>query len=152
MLVAVQDRTLASAAPKAIPVSAATEDPAPISKTVATATGGKPSAGGPAVLRLELLKTSTLDSPRSAPGGRALGLFEYKVTGVERGSYSNEKIRIAHGIVWNGRFTSIAAKQAGWITSLELVPISNYPSLKSLPLEDDLPADSSVPIYVPKLD
>lgn len=152
LLVALQNRTLASAVPKAIAVGSAIESPAPISKTVATATGGTPSAGGSAVLRLELLATSTLDSPRSAPSGRALGLFEYRVTGVERGSYSNEKIRVAHGIVWNGRFTSVAAKQAGWITSLELVPISNYPSLKNLPLEDDLATDPSVPVYVPKLD
>lgn len=158
LLVAVQDggelasKPVAAVASGPPVVRAAPAEPAPLSRTVASLSSGTAPAGGPVILRLELLKSSALDSPQSAPGGKALGLFEYKVTGVERGSYASEKIRIAHGIVWNGRFTSIASKQPGWTTSLELVPISTYASLEKLPLEDDLAADPSVPIYVPKLD
>jgi hypothetical protein len=145
----------AGEAPRALPVTAklAPAKPDPISQTAGSAPRQSPPArdSGPAVLGLELLETSTLDSSRSVSGGKALGLFEYKVTSVERGSFSGDRIRIAHGIVWNGRSTSIASKQPGWHTSLEVVPISTYSSLEKLPLEDDLPEDRSVPIYVPKL-
>ncbi|MFT4546485.1 MAG: hypothetical protein ACI8XO_001042 [Verrucomicrobiales bacterium] len=145
-------RALAGAAPRAIPVRVPSERPKPIERTVAAVAGQAAAAGGAVVLSLELLKPSTLESPQATPGGKALGLFEYRVLAVESGSYPNEKIRIAHGIVWDGRFTGIARKEAGWSTSIELVPIATYPTLMNLPLENDLSADSDIPIYVPKLD
>ncbi|MGI9244953.1 MAG: hypothetical protein ACR2RV_29390 [Verrucomicrobiales bacterium] len=141
-----------AAAPRAAPVRVLPDRVKPGERPVATLAGRTPAEGGPVILSLELLEASTLETPQSISGGRSLGLFEYRVTAVERGAYGSEKIRVAHGIVWNGRFTGIAAKKRGWRTSIELVPISTYPQLLNLPLENDLPEDPDIPVYVPKLD
>ncbi|MGI8604281.1 MAG: SGNH/GDSL hydrolase family protein [Verrucomicrobiales bacterium] len=81
----------------------------------------------------------------------ALGVFEYDVVRVRHGFYNYPRIRIAHLIVMNNRYTAINDRPLGSQMSLAVEPLSKYPNLEKVQTIDDLPEDYSLPVFVPKL-
>lgn len=81
----------------------------------------------------------------------ALGIFEYDVIRVIRGTYTPKTIRISHLIVMNNRYTSIIDRPLGSTMTLEVELLSKYPNLEKLQTVDDLDPAYDLNIYVPKL-
>lgn len=81
----------------------------------------------------------------------ALGIFEYDVVRVIRGHYEPKKIRLAHLIVMNKRYTSMIDRPLGSRMTLAVEPLSNYPNLEKLQTIDDLEPAYDLPIFIPKL-
>ena len=148
LLVAVQGK-----ARKAEPViTVAATTPPTVEKVTPTVTadslGG--SVGGPADLVLKLVSKSDIGDAASGES-KLLGMFEYEVVGVQRGSYPHKRIRVAHGVVWGGRATRALAREIGTTTSFQAVPISTYPLFAKVKVVDTLPPAADVPVYVPSL-
>ncbi|MCB1066392.1 MAG: SGNH/GDSL hydrolase family protein, partial [Verrucomicrobiae bacterium] len=64
-------------------------------------------------LTLRLLEKSTLQNLSDVPYNHALGVYEYEVVSDQMGNYPLKKIRVAHGIVFNRKFTSISKHEIG---------------------------------------
>jgi len=80
-------------------------------------------------------------------------VFEYEVLEDRLGNYEKDRIRVAHGIVFNRKTTSAATREIGSEIALELVPLSTYPNLKSWQTVDDLRQNFELyPIYTPALE
>ena len=103
-------------------------------------------------LTLKLIEKSTLQNLTDVPYKHALGVYEYEVVGDRKGNYPLKKIRVAHGIVFNRKFTSIARAEIGGQITLRLVPLSKYRSLQTWQTVDDLRPNFELPLYTPKLD
>lgn len=103
-------------------------------------------------LSLRLLEKSSLQNLTDVPYKHALGVYEYEVIGDRKGNYPLKKIRIAHGIVFNRKFTSISKVEVGHEITLRLVPLSSYRSLQTWQTVDDLRPNFELPLYTPKLD
>jgi len=81
----------------------------------------------------------------------ALGIFEYDVLNVSRGSYPHKTIRVAQLIVMNNQYTPVNDWKPGRQTSFLLEKLSHYPNLLKLQTIDDLEPAYELPIFVPKL-
>lgn len=134
-------------------------DSSDASKTIGsdqTATSVDPTAiieQAPEVdLTLRLLEKSTLQNLADVPYNHALGVYEYEVVGDKLGNYPLKKIRVAHGIVFNRKFTSISRAEIGSEITLRLAPLSKYRSLQTWQTVDDLRPNFEMPLYTPKLD
>lgn len=103
-------------------------------------------------LTMRLLEKSTIQNLTDVPYNHALGVYEYEVVSDKKGNYPLKKIRVAHGIVFNRKFTSIARSEIGKEITLRLVPLSNYRSLQTWQTVDDLRPNFEMPLYTPKLD
>lgn len=105
-------------------------------------------------LELKLVAKSELESLADLDYSNALGIFEYEVLKVRRGEYPFDRIRIAHGIVFAKKYTSVAGRQIGTETALTIVPLERYRTLSQWQVVDDLRQnlDLSQNIYTPKLD
>ncbi len=106
---------------------------------------------GPVTVTLKLLAKSSAGDPADVEGGRALGVFDYEVVAVHGGSYPHERIRVAHGIVWNRRQVGAANWEIGRTVALGLVPMSRYPALQRLPLVDSGRPMEGISLYTPRL-
>jgi hypothetical protein len=102
-------------------------------------------------LTLRLLEKSEIQNLTDVPYANALGVYEYEVVSDRRGNYPLTKIRVAHGIVFNRKHTSIARQGIGDVVSLRLVPLSSYRSLQTWQTVDDLRPNFEMPLYTPKL-
>lgn len=146
---------------RAKPVVIATTDPN------ATVLGGSAESYGPpsapsdldAVapdeeieLTLKLLEKSVLQDINGAPYNHALGVFEYEVVKDHYGNYPLKKVRVAHGILFNRRYTSSARREIGASIQMVMVPLNRYASLTSWQTVDDLTPNYDLPLYTPKLD
>jgi hypothetical protein len=111
------------------------------------------SAPGSDVIEVEvrLRQKSAAKSLNEITYRSALGVYEYDVLRVIRGDYPHPRIRIAHLIVMNNRYTTIHHRPLGGRMSLAVEPLSNYPNLEKVQTIDDLPEDFSLPVFVPKL-
>lgn len=103
-------------------------------------------------LTLRLVEKSELKNLADVPYNNALGVFEYVVVRDSMGNYPYDRIRVAHGIVFNRKYTSIASQQIGEEVTLRLVPLSTYRSLQTWQTVDDLRPNFELPLYTPKLD
>ncbi|MCB1229612.1 MAG: SGNH/GDSL hydrolase family protein [Verrucomicrobiae bacterium] len=103
-------------------------------------------------LTLRLLEKSTLQNLSDVPYSHALGVYEYEVVEDKLGNYPLKKIRVAHGIVFNRKFTSISRIEPGHEISLRLVPLSQYRSLQTWQTDDDLRPTFELPLYTSTLD
>jgi hypothetical protein len=81
----------------------------------------------------------------------ALGIFEYEVVAVNRGTYQPKTIRIAHLVVMNNQYTSINERPLGYAMTLQVERLSRYPNLEKIQTVDDLEAAYDLPVFVPKL-
>jgi hypothetical protein len=122
------------AAKKAEPVKAETK---PMPKAVA--------AKGPMTAVLKLKKKPEVKG--AGEGGNVLGVFEYEVVEVLDGVAPGKTIRVAHGVIWDGKVTDANKRAAGSTRTLELVPLSHYPGLK----KTKVVGGSADGLYIPKL-
>lgn len=116
---------------------------------------GQPKAVGKAKLLdldLRLVAKSNIDNQSEIKSDNALGVFEYEVINDRLGNYSSKRVRVAHGIVFRRKFTKTSKREIGSTVSLRLVPLDSYQALKYWQTENDLPANSDLVIYTPKLD
>lgn len=103
-------------------------------------------------LDLRLVAKSEIEDISQINYENALGVFEYEVLNDRLGNYSSKRIRVAHGIVFRRRFTSASKRDIGSTLSLKLVPLDSYKALQSWQTENDLPVNTAMAIYTPKLD
>ncbi|MEM7697082.1 MAG: SGNH/GDSL hydrolase family protein [Verrucomicrobiota bacterium] len=103
-------------------------------------------------LELRLVAKSEIQHLSELDYSHALGVFEYEVVRDMSGNYPHDRIRVAHGIVFNRRFTAAASREIGSSIALRLVPLSSYRTLATWQVKDDLRTDLSMPLYTPKLD
>jgi hypothetical protein len=107
--------------------------------------------GGELEVEISLRRKSEVRSLSEITYRSALGIFEYDVIRINRGSYPNKTIRIAHLIVRNNQYTSINGWTLGHRKSLLVERLSRYPNLLKLQTFDDLDPAYDLPVYVPKL-
>ncbi|NNE93353.1 MAG: hypothetical protein HKN23_17045 [Verrucomicrobiales bacterium] len=122
-----------------------------INEQVEPVVNAKLDPNQPVELKLRLVAKSTIQNLNEAPYRHALGVFEYEVVKDLRGNYPLKKIRVAHGVVFNRRFTSAARRKIGDEIALELVPLSKYPNLNTWHTVDSLRANFDLPLYTPRL-
>lgn len=103
-------------------------------------------------LELKLVEKSELKNLSELDYSNALGVYEYEVMNVRRGSYPFDRIRIAHGIVFQKKYTSAAKREIGTGMALTVVPLSKYKTLSTWQMVDDLRMNGELSIYTPKLD
>ncbi|MCG8602394.1 MAG: hypothetical protein MI807_19775 [Verrucomicrobiales bacterium] len=103
-------------------------------------------------LELKLVEKSELKNLSELDYSNALGVYEYEVMNVRRGSYPFDRIRIAHGIVFQKKYTSAAKREIGTEMALTVVPLSEYKTLSTWQMVDDLRMNGELSIYTPKLD
>ncbi|MCB1098472.1 MAG: TolC family protein [Verrucomicrobiae bacterium] len=105
------------------------------------------------IVRVELIEKSDIPEVASLKGERALSVFEYKVLEVQQGDYALPAISIGHFVVQDRRLTSLAHRKAGKRVTLEVVPLSDYPSLGDLEIVDTVDHSQSeqAVIYIPKI-
>lgn len=118
---------------------------------VTPATTDRTAASPPLQLEVVLLRKSAVRNLSEVTYRSALGVFEYEVVSVIRGTYPGKTIRIAHLIVMNNEFTTINQRAPGFRMSLEVEPLSKYPNLEKIQTIDDLDPAYDLDLFVPKL-
>lgn len=103
-------------------------------------------------LDLKLVEKSTIENLSDLDYANALGIYEYEVVSDLKGNYPFDRIRVAHGIVFNRKHTSAARREVGSTIGLTMVPLSKYRTLSAWQVVDDLRPNFEMPIYTPKLD
>jgi hypothetical protein len=103
-------------------------------------------------LTIKLLEKSEIKNLTDVPYENALGVFEYEVVDDRLGNYPLKRIRIAHGIVFNRKYTGSARRPIGAEITLRMVPLAKYPNLQRWQTVDDLRPNFELPLYTPKLD
>jgi len=131
--------------------ASATVEDAPPAVAIRRAELVRPSASEKVEVEVVLRQKSAVKNLNEVTYRSALGVFEYDVIRIVNGSYPHARIRIAHLIVMNNRYTSINNCDPGSRMSLEVELLSKYPNLEKVQTIDDLPEDFSLPVYVPKL-
>ena len=109
-----------------------------------------PQTNEPVVVTLRLRKKSTVGHLKNIVYENALGVYEYDVVKVRRGTYPYRQIRIAHMVVMNRKPTRVSDYRIGRTLSLEVVPLARYPRLQTIQIVDNLPARYDLPLYVAK--
>jgi len=113
----------------------------------------KPAAKGETVeLQLRLVEKSEINNLSELEYSNALGVYEYEVLKDIRGNYDKDRIRVAHGIVFQRKHTSSARREIGSEISLTLVPLSKYKNLQTWQTVDHLRPNFELPLYTPQLD
>ncbi len=103
-------------------------------------------------LVLRLVEKSEIKHPNQVEYANALGLFEYEVIEDRKGNYKFDRIRVAHGIMFQRKVTGSARRKIGDTIDLVLVPLAKYPNLLRWPMADQLRTNLALPTYTPKLD
>ncbi len=111
----------------------------------------KPSTNEPVTLVLKLLQKSQVQNVNEVEYSNALGLFEYEVVDDKKGNYQFDRIRVAHGIMFQRKMTTAGRRKIGETTEITLVPFDTYQNLKKWKMVDDLRPNFNLPIYTPKL-
>ena len=123
-------------------------------RTIGSITSGasemSAKAGNEIQLKLKLSNKSQVEHLNEVTYNSAFGIFEYDVEEVYKGEYPFDKVRIAHMIVLNKRYTGPNRFKIGSNYYLTLVKISKYPSLERVQMIDKLPINLDMPIYVCK--
>jgi hypothetical protein len=127
------------------------EPAAPAQRIAGTATDRPDDDGGELEIEIALRQKSEARSLAEITYRSALGIFEYDVIRIHRGSYSSKTIRIAHLIVRNNQYTSINRWPLGHRKSLLVERLARYPNLLKLQTFDDLEPAYDLPVFVPKL-
>lgn len=96
-----------------------------------------------------LVARSPVPQPAAiAPYHNALVVYEYEVTKVLKGSYNRDKIRVAHWGLLDKQPTSIGEAKIGSEYHLLLEDFKDHPELEPEFLDDTLPQDFELPLYV----
>jgi len=103
-------------------------------------------------LLLRLEEKSEIKNLAELDYANALGVYEYRVVRDVRGNYPFDRIRVAQGIVFGRKLTGAANHEIGSEIELCLVPLSEYKTLSTWQVVDDLRPNFEMPLYTPKLD
>lgn len=125
--------------------------PSPITSN-RNSSGGVASGADEVDLQLRLLEKSEITSLSNLDYSNALGVFEYEVVSDRRGNYPYDRIRVAHGIVFNRKYTNAARREIGSSITMTMVPLSKYRTLSTWQIVDELRPNFEMPLYTPKLD
>ena len=106
---------------------------------------------GPVDVRLRLLRKSKVEHINNVTYDHCLALYEYEIIRLESGTYPYKTIRVAETGVFNRRRMKALGFQIGLERSLKLDPLSFYPNLEQWQLNDDLPLNPGMPIYIPSM-
>lgn len=137
------------AQPESPRVSGGPRPPGPIRARILAPLG---SAGASEELQVKLIlrKKSAIEDPAKVEGGTAFGVFEYEVERVYQGTYSHERIRVAHVLCLNAQPTAPNRFEEGKEYYFSLVQMGKYPSLGTIPMVSQLEEDRKLPIYICK--
>lgn len=103
------------------------------------------------VVEMELVEKSHIPKISEFTYRRALGVYEWKIKHCRSKNYPFDTIRIAHMICIDKKLTAAAHFEVGKNFTLELVPLSRYPSLERLQTIDTLPVNLELPLFMVKL-
>ncbi|MEC5127781.1 hypothetical protein VSU19_13530 [Verrucomicrobiales bacterium BCK34] len=136
---------------RAVPLSPVRR-PSSSQSTARTSVGGSNAPLDEVILDLKLVEKSSIENLSDLDYANALGIFEYEVLSDTKGNYPFDRIRVAHGIVFNRKHTSAANREIGSTIELNMVPLSKYRTLSTWQVVDDLRPNFEMPIYTPRLD
>jgi len=103
-------------------------------------------------VEIQLVRKSEFATPSQITYNSAFGIYEYDVIRVFHGSYTHEKMRVAHPVVWGRKIQPCRNWPVGKRLIVELVPLANYASLANTVQQiDELPAAPELDIYIPKM-
>lgn len=109
---------------------------------------GSPEASDELQVKLVLRRKTAIEDPGKIEGGSAFGLFEYEVEKVYQGTYTHERLRVAHLLLLNAQVTAPNRFEPGEEYYLHLVRMEKFPSLAKIPLVSGLEADEKLPVYI----
>jgi hypothetical protein len=125
-------------------------DPAAAEKTVGAPRREPGKTSEEVSVQIVLRAKSTIENLSEVSYDNAFSLYEYEVVKIEDGEYPYDKIRVAHMVVLHKKFTGARNFEVGKTYHLTLVKQSKYPRLERVQLDDDLPMDLDLPIYICK--
>jgi hypothetical protein len=107
----------------------------------------------PVTVSMRLIAKSIVDDISEVTYRRAIGISEYEVLSVSKGSYPFKKLRLAEFVVEKRVIVKrVVNRRIGKVRDLTLVPLSNYESLERLETVDDLEINFDLPVMIPKFD
>jgi hypothetical protein len=136
---------------RAVPLSPV-KRPSSGQTTARTSVGSTGAPRYEVILDLKLVEKSTIENLSDLDYSNALGIYEYEVFSNSKGNYPFDRVRVAHGIVFNRKHTSAARREIGSTIELNMVPLSKYRTLSTWQVVDDLRPNFEMSIYTPKLD
>ena len=83
---------------------------------------------------------------------RAFSVYEWKVLRCSSKNYPYDRIRIAHLVYIDKKFTAASRYEPGKRYSVELVPLTRYPSLNAVQKTETLDFNPKLPLFIAKLD
>ena len=143
-------RSTGDTAAKAPPGLLSTDNQIPPGGAAASWSATLP-AEDPLEVEVTLKQKSAIPNLAEVTYRSALGIFEYEVVAVNRGTYEPRTIRIAHLVVMNNQYTAINERPLGYAMTLQVERLSRYPNLEKIQTVDDLEAAYDLPVFVPKL-
>ena len=136
---------------RAVPLSPV-KRPSSGQTTARTSVGSTGAPRYEVILDLKLVEKSRIENLSDLDYSNALGIYEYEVFSNSKGNYPFDRVRVAHGIVFNRKHTSAARREIGSTIELNMVPLSKYRTLSTWQVVDDLRPNFEMSIYTPKLD
>ena len=142
---------------RAVPIEEPEEKlvPRPTERPLPPAANWTPNAlgsNGSVVMEMELVAKSEMPKHTSEfTYRRALAVYEWKVIRCSSKNYPLENIRVAHMVYIDKKFTAASRYEPGKRFTVELVPLSRYPSLHKLQRIETLPFNPEIPLFISKL-
>lgn len=138
-------KTAVPVPPKAVKKIQAAATPVPPSR----AEKQKPSAmsKAPLVVVAEVVTPSRIPEPASVPYKDVLTFIKYRVASVERGSYGEKEILVAHWGMKDGKHAPAARYKEGDRVTLTLEPLDQHPELSQVMQADDTNAFELTPYW-----
>jgi hypothetical protein len=100
---------------------------------------------------IRLRAKSSFKTPREVTYRNALALYEYDVVRVVRGKYPYKTLRLAHLVMHQRKIMGAVNWPIGKTLDVELVPLSSYPTVEKIQMQDDLELAPELPIFIPKM-
>ncbi len=103
---------------------------------------------------IRLVRKSDFTTPSEITYNNALAIYEWEILRVIEGTHSSKRILVAHQVVKGRKITPERDLKLGKTYIVQLVPLSDYPSVESWQTIDKISQDLSRQgtIYIPKMD
>lgn len=124
--------------------------PAPHASPAIAAVTAPTAVLAPLILRGEVVTVSQVPEPGQAPYRECLTFVLYRVLSLEKGSYKDPRILVAHWGMKGGQRLPPAHYRVGEKHRLELAPLSDHPELERVMQADDTGASEYAPYYAQK--
>ncbi len=102
---------------------------------------------------IRLVKKSDFTTPAEITYNNALAIYEWEILRVIEGRHAATRILVAHTIVRERKITSERDLKLGKTYIVQLVPLSNYPSVERWETKDTVSQDHDLGtiVYIPKM-